>query len=97
MVQVESGRMAPGASDRPGEPGGRDAGDVWSMPARSVRDESGGDLHRDPPGLHASTGRMLFVLILTIAVMVFAVLIAVWMYWLGGQLPAVPAGSIPTT
>lgn len=31
---------------------------------------------------------MVFVVVLTSVVLLFALLIAVWMYWLGGQLPA---------
>jgi hypothetical protein len=60
-------------------------------------DEPGLGSAPEPAGLHGSPGRLAFVVVLTIAVMVFAVLIAVWMYWLGGQLPALPAGSMPTS
>ncbi|MFN8629540.1 MAG: hypothetical protein U0838_04230 [Chloroflexota bacterium] len=34
------------------------------------------------------SGPLLFVLVISAVVMAIAVLVAVWMYWLGGALPA---------
>lgn len=65
---------------------GGDAPGSPSTPAHAAADhEPGIGLDRDR--VREGRVRMAFVVVLTGVVVLFALAIAVWMYWLGGQLP----------
>ena len=50
---------------------------------------TGPERRRTPtPSPRRPTGPLLFVIVLSGVVMGFAVLLVIWMYWLGGVLPA---------
>jgi hypothetical protein len=45
------------------------------------------DARSPTPPPRRPTGPLLFVIVLSIVVMAFAVLLVIWMYWLGGVIP----------
>jgi hypothetical protein len=89
MVPIASGPTARTPSNAARDPSGPDIADPESATGPTAPDdELGLGLDRAPASLNRITGRWAFVVILTCVVMVVAVVIAVWMYWLGGQLPS---------
>ena len=84
----EIGPIAPAPADPPREPSPLQAAGPQSANAPVTGDDEPGiGLDRDPDRLGGGRFRMAFVVVLTGVVLLFALLIAVWMYWLGGQLP----------